>query len=131
MLPLLVEPEAGACRAAQRLFDHPVVQASGSRLPFPDESVDAAWCLGVLCTTPDKGALLSELRRVVRPAGAIGLLVFVATDVLPADTPDGNQFPTAGLLTDLAGTTGLDIETWQGATGLDPPSRSGRTANRR
>lgn len=121
--PLLVEPEAGACRAAQRLFDHPVIQASGSALPLADESVDAAWCLGVLCTTPDKRGLLTELRRVVRPAGTIGLLVFVATDVLPADTPEGNSFPTAGLLTDLAGTTALEIESWQATTSLEPPAR--------
>lgn len=121
--PLLVEPEAGACRAARRLFDHPVVQAGGAALPVADESLDAAWCLGVLCTTPDKLGVLTELRRVVRPAGAIGLLVFVATDVLGTDVPEGNDFPTVGLLTDLAGSAGLHVETWQATADLPSAPR--------
>ena len=44
--PVLVEPEAGACRAAMRLFGFPVVRADGSMLPLRDSIFDAAWSLG-------------------------------------------------------------------------------------
>ena len=78
---VLAEPEPGACRAAATLFDLPVVQADGTALPFADASVGVAWCLGVLCTATGPEAqlaMLRELRRIVRPAGRIGLLVYLA-----------------------------------------------------
>ena len=59
--PVLVEPMLGACRAARRLFGFPDRRpAAGDRLPLATGSVDAAWCLGVLCTTEPKGALLAR-----------------------------------------------------------------------
>lgn len=91
--PVLVDPMLGACRAAARMFDRPTAVADGARLPFGDGSFDAAWSIGVLCTVPDKAAVLGELHRVVRPSGAVGLLVFVRTvDTLP-EQPEGNDFP--------------------------------------
>jgi SAM-dependent methyltransferase len=106
--PVLSEPEAGACRAAQRLFDLPVVQAA-SELPFAPASFDVAWCLGVLCTVPDQPQLLSELHRVLRPEGRLGLLVFVAQGSL-AEQPVGNHFPTEDGLRDLLAGTGFRVE---------------------
>lgn len=103
--PLLSEPEAGACRAARRLFDVPVVQAA-SALPFADASVDALWSLGVLCTVPDQPQFLAELRRVLRPGGRLGLLVFVARGPLP-EQPVGNDFPTRARLDALLDEAGL------------------------
>ena len=89
--PVLVEPEAGACRAAASLFEYPVLQAAAAALPLADETMDAAWSLGVLCTTRDQLDLLEELRRVVCPPGRIGLLVFVARSSLRRDEqPEGN-----------------------------------------
>jgi SAM-dependent methyltransferase len=90
---VLVDPMPGACAAARRMFHRPTLVAGGERLPFADGSFDAAWSIGVLCTVPDKAAVLGELRRVVRDDGPVGLLVFVRTvDVLP-EQPDGNDFP--------------------------------------
>lgn len=107
---LLVEPEAGACRASVDLFGLPVVQASGDALPLADRSVDAAWALGVLCTAPDQLGLLAELGRVVRPPGRIGLLVFVATrHILDDELPEGNNFPTIGALEKMAEDAGLTV----------------------
>ncbi|HEX3815518.1 MAG TPA: class I SAM-dependent methyltransferase [Mycobacteriales bacterium] len=101
--PVLSEPEAGACRAARRLFGFPTVQA-GTELPFASASFDVAWCLGVLCTVERQDRLLGELRRVLTPAGRLGLLVFVAATGSPPARPDGNNFPTrGGLLALLAG----------------------------
>lgn len=121
--PTLVEPERGACRAARRLFDHPVIQASASALPLRDESFAAAWSLGVLCTMSNQLALLSELRRVVRPGGRIGLLVFVARSTEPFEQPEGNHFPTADSLHDLLDRSGLRVAQWRGANELASPPR--------
>lgn len=106
--PVLSEPEAGACRASQRLFGLPVVQAA-SRLPFADASVDVVWSLGVLCTVPDQPELVGELRRVLRPEGRLGLLVFVATRPLAAQ-PVGNDFPDEDRLRRLLADAGLAVE---------------------
>ena len=120
--PLLVEPEPGACRAARALFDHPVVRASASALPVGDETFDAAWSLGVLCTVPDQWSLLTELCRVVRPGGRIGLLVFMARTTEPFDQPDGNDFPMESELLDLVDRSGLGIEAWRGTEEMADPS---------
>ena len=105
--PVLSEPEAGACRAARRLFELPVVQAA-SMLPFASGSFDVAWSLGVLCTVPDQPLLLEELRRVLAPGGRLGLLVFVATGPLP-EQPVGNDFPTRRRLDTLLADAGLTV----------------------
>jgi len=110
--PVLVEPEAGACRAAKRLFGHPVLQAVGSRLPLAEASCDAAWSLGVLCTTPDQLALLAELHRTVRRGGRIGLLAFVAHRELPNDELEANHFPTPDRLRQLVDQSGLHVKEW-------------------
>lgn len=107
--PVLVEPEGGACRAARTLFDHPVVRGEGSALPIADSSVDAAWSLGVLCTTSDQLTLLQELRRTVRAGGVIGLLVFVAHRDIPGDELQDNHFPTPDRLADLVNKASLEV----------------------
>jgi cyclopropane fatty-acyl-phospholipid synthase-like methyltransferase len=117
---LLAEPEAGACRAAARLFALPVVQSSGSVLPIADHSVDAAWSLGVLCTMQDQLGLLTELRRVVRPPGRIGLIVYVATTHIPEEEqPDGNRFPTFAALEKLFHDAHLTVVEQRPASELD------------
>jgi SAM-dependent methyltransferase len=116
--PVLVEPELGACRAARKLFDYPVVCADGSALPAADESFDAAWLLGVLCTTPDQLALLGELRRVVRPGGRIGLIAFVAHRDIASNELAENHFPTSDGLVELVEKSELHVELWKGTSGL-------------
>lgn len=118
LAPVLVEPEAGACRAARTLFGYPVMQAVGSALPLANASVDAAWSLGVLCTTRDQLQLLTELRRTVRPPGRIGLLAFVAREPLLTEQPEGNHFPTRAHLVDLIADAGLQIQTWRATADL-------------
>ena len=101
--PVLTDPMAGAAAAARRLFGFPSLAAWSERMPLRDDSVDAAWALGVLCTTDAKRELLDEVHRVLRPGGRCSLLVLVArADPLP-EAPDGNVFPTdSSLRADLA-----------------------------
>jgi SAM-dependent methyltransferase len=128
--PVLVEPEAGACRAARRLFDLPVVCGLGTALPMADLSFDAAWSLGVLCTTPDQLALLEELRRTVRAGGPIGLLVFVAHRPIPSDQLPENNFPTRTGLIELVNKAFLEVELWHSTADLPaiPPIWNEREA---
>jgi SAM-dependent methyltransferase len=120
--PVLVEPEAGACRAARRLFDLPVVCGLGDALPMADSTFDVAWSLGVLCTTSDQLELLKELRRTVRPGGRIGLLAFVAHDAIPPGELADNHFPTTDGLVGLVERASLEVEHWH--TTADLPAIS-------
>ena len=121
------EPMHAAARAAHRLFGLPSVAAVAQRLPFADAAFDAAWCLGVLCTTSDKAGALAELRRVLRDGGRLGLLVFVADRPLPPPLPEGNHFPTAEEVRQLLEAAGFRLgETATADLGDSPPEWSER-----
>jgi SAM-dependent methyltransferase len=74
-----VEPSDTAWRlAGERVAASPVnVERSGldgQSLPFPDDSFDAALSTWTLCTIPDAGAALAELRRVLKPGATFHFL---------------------------------------------------------
>jgi ubiquinone/menaquinone biosynthesis C-methylase UbiE len=46
----------------------------GQRLPFADNSFDSALSTWTLCTIPDAGAALNEVRRVLKPGGTMHFL---------------------------------------------------------
>jgi SAM-dependent methyltransferase len=112
VVPVLTDPEAGACRAALRLFGLPAVQAE-TELPIATGSVGAGWSLGVLCTVTDQTAYLVELQRVLRPDARFGLLVHTASHPGPTPLPaaEGNTFPTEGRLADLRAAARLGVRT--------------------
>jgi SAM-dependent methyltransferase len=71
-----LEPEptlrAQATEAArQALVPIRVVGGLAEPLPFEDESVDAVVTSLVLCSVPDQGRALAEIRRVLRPDGEL------------------------------------------------------------
>jgi ubiquinone/menaquinone biosynthesis C-methylase UbiE len=64
--------------AAERVAASPVpveyVGLDGQDLPLDDESVDHVLTTWTLCTIPDVGTALAEVRRVLRPGGALHFL---------------------------------------------------------
>ena len=120
--PVCAEPMAAAAGAGRRLFGLPSVVALGQALPFADGAFDAAWCLGVLCTTSDKAGALAELRRVLADGGRLGLLVFVADGPLSSPPPEGNEFPGEPELRALLDEAGFRLaDTGEADLGDSPP----------
>ena len=120
--PVCAEPMDAAVRASRRLFGLPSVVAVSQQLPFADAAFDAAWCLGVLCTTPDKAGALGDLRRTLTDGGRLGLLVFVADAPLPPPLPEGNVFPSEDELLGLLAGAGFRLtETADADLGDSPP----------
>jgi len=109
--PVCVEPMRGAAAAGRRLFGLPTVVADAEALPLRSGAFDAVECLGVLCTIPrsQRPAVLAELRRVLRPGGDLGLLVFVARGALPGPLPEGNDFPAEDALHTLLDGAGFTV----------------------
>jgi SAM-dependent methyltransferase len=107
--PVCAEPMVPAVHAGRVLFGLPAVVALSQALPFTGDSFDVAWCLGVMCTTEEKPALLAELRRVLVDGGRLGLLVFVADAPLPPPLPQGNSFPSSAEVEQLLAAAGFRI----------------------
>ena len=81
----VVEPSAAMNRRSAPLlasapFATRVVEARGEALPFADASFDAAVCTLTLCSVQDPGAVLGELRRVLRPGGSLHFLEHVRSE---------------------------------------------------
>lgn len=106
--PVVVDPMPGACRTARELFGLPVVVGAGEALPVTP-GFPAIWCLGVLCTTPRRPAVLRELWRVLADDGDLGLLVFERRTARLHDVPEGNDFPTSAELDRQMGDAGLTV----------------------
>jgi ubiquinone/menaquinone biosynthesis C-methylase UbiE len=57
-----------------------VIQADIFKLPFPDESFDFIFSIGVLHHTPDCRAAFAALPRLLRPDGRISIWVYSGYD---------------------------------------------------
>jgi ubiquinone/menaquinone biosynthesis C-methylase UbiE len=76
---LAVEPSSlGRNLAHERVeassIDVEFVGLDGQKLPLDDASVDAAVSTWTLCTIPDAGLAVGEVRRVLRPGGRLFFL---------------------------------------------------------
>jgi SAM-dependent methyltransferase len=126
--PLLVDPSAAACDAARRLFGVDAVRAVGERIPFPDRCFRSVWCLGTVCTTPHHAELLSELARVLRRGGRVGLLVLVRGEDASFRPPAGNHFPTRRRLEQQLAQCGLQVLAVQESSTLPDAPQAWRRA---
>jgi ubiquinone/menaquinone biosynthesis C-methylase UbiE len=61
-----------------------IVEAAATALPFADGSFDAVVSSLVLCSVDDLDRALAEVRRVLRPGGALAYMEHVAADERPA-----------------------------------------------
>ena len=71
-----VEPADLGWKLARKRLDASTVAVErsgldGQSLPFEDDSFDTALSTWTLCTVPDAGRALSELRRVLKPGGRL------------------------------------------------------------
>lgn len=62
-----------------------VVDARADRLPFPSGAFDVVVCTLSLCCAEDPGAVIHELRRVLRPRGHVDFLEHVRNPGLLSD----------------------------------------------
>lgn len=127
--PVCAEPMAAAVHAGRALFGLPSVVAVSQALPLAADAFDVAWCLGVLCTTEEKAALLAELRRVLVPGGRLGMLVFAAEGELTPPLPEGNSFPTPDELDGLLAAAGFTVTATTRADLSDSPAEWQRRAD--
>jgi ubiquinone/menaquinone biosynthesis C-methylase UbiE len=63
-----------ARRRAEARHHVSLLQADAARLPFPAESFDTVVCTLAMCEFRDRGAVLAEMNRVLRPQGRLLLL---------------------------------------------------------
>ena len=82
---VLVEPNEPMARRLERklgagTIPARVVRASAEALPFEDASFDVVVSALVLCTVPDQGRALGEIRRVLAPNGYLLFLEHVRSD---------------------------------------------------
>lgn len=72
--PATLGQKLAAKRLARSSVDVEFVGLDGQELPLEDNSCDGAVLTFTLCTIPDPLQALGELRRVLRPGGALHLL---------------------------------------------------------
>jgi SAM-dependent methyltransferase len=72
--PALRAREISADRVAASHADVRHIGLDGSSIPLPDQTCDSALSTFTLCTIPDVGTALREVRRVLRPGGTFHFL---------------------------------------------------------
>ncbi len=80
---VLTDPDAHMLERLRRRPEAATAEIERARsdaLPFPDESFDAVVSTLVLCSVPDVERTLHELRRVLKPTGALVFLEHVAAE---------------------------------------------------
>ena len=77
-------PKLRARASLDRPSDLEILEAGSDKLPFEDETFDAVVSTLVLCSVEDLDRTLAEVKRVLKPGGALVYMEHVAAD----DRPD-------------------------------------------
>lgn len=98
----LTDPNLPMIAQLEKAVDgHPlkprVMSVAAERLPFDDDSFDTVVSTLVLCTVADVESTLSEIRRVLRPGGALLLVGHVRGDGVLANWQDRLHGPWKAL----------------------------------
>ncbi|HYY19991.1 MAG TPA: class I SAM-dependent methyltransferase [Streptosporangiaceae bacterium] len=72
--PATVGRKLAAARVAASPVPVEYIGLDAQRIPLPDGSVDSVLTTWTLCTIPDVGQALSEVRRVLRPGGTLSFV---------------------------------------------------------
>lgn len=72
--PSIKSRDIAARRVASSRVDVEFVGLTGEQIPLDDNSCDAGLLTFTLCTIPDHMQALAELRRVIKPGGALHFL---------------------------------------------------------
>ena len=72
--PAELGQKLAADRIAASSVDVQFIGLDGQSIPLEDDSCDAGLSTFTLCTIPDAGQALSELRRVIKPGGKLHFL---------------------------------------------------------
>ena len=105
--------DAAAAGASAEFFT-----GDAERLPFADGEFDAVICECSFCVFPDKRAAATEIVRVLRPGGRVGISDICREGQLPAELESlrgwvsciADAYPTAAIAAELE-RAGLDVET--------------------
>lgn len=87
-----VSEEALRAAGTQRVPGLHLVQANVGRLPLPDDCVDVVTSFETLEHVDDPGAMLAELRRVLRPGGTLVLSTPNALVTRPVNGVPANPY---------------------------------------
>lgn len=103
--PSQVALRLSAARRAASPVPVTVVGDDAQHLPLADGSVDAALSTWNLCGIDDPAAVLQEVRRVLRPGGA---LHFVEHGLAPDSSAEGSRWSTTALYADVRPASAAD-----------------------
>lgn len=95
------------------------IRANATRLPFADESFDAAMLVSMLHHVDDPAHALAEAKRVLRPGGRMAVMMFTREDIADAWCLDyfpssrawmyETHIPLAQLLAELPGARHIPV----------------------
>ncbi|MGH2661952.1 MAG: class I SAM-dependent methyltransferase [Actinomycetota bacterium] len=97
------------------------VAGTATALPFADRVADQIWCLGMVAHLPDLGAFAREVRRAMRPGGALAVTEAFADHQASARFAASAPRPWRALPTEelvhalhAAGLVSVEVHTWPG-----------------
>ncbi len=107
--PTMVKQASARNRAACRDERATLRHGDGITIPFPDNSVDAAFTVHTIYFMPDPTATLADIARVLRPGGTLVIACRTSDTPTPAwMDPSVYRIPTATQLTAMLFDAGYD-----------------------